>query len=159
MAAQQPDELGKLVTEQRLASGQPQLVYPQSREDAHQAVDLFEGENGVTGQPGILLFRHTVPATHVAAVRDGDPQRLKRAVKYVGKRGSWAAGRQGGAHDSLSAQPRCGRYRLYGPPLLACSTAPLPRCPPAPLPTHSTDPSTKTSRFQIGTRRFTSSIT
>ena len=68
--ADEPYEVGELMTEKRLASGQPQLVHPQGREDAHQAVDLLEGENGLARQPGILLFRHAVPATHVAAVRD-----------------------------------------------------------------------------------------
>ena len=68
LAAQQPHQLGEIVSQQRLAAGEPDLVHPETAKDAHQTIDLLEGEDRLARQPDVVLLGHAVAAAHVAAI-------------------------------------------------------------------------------------------
>src|SRR6266566_6891906 len=74
LAAQQRNEGRQVVAQQRLAAREPHFVHALSGEHPDQARDLFEGENGLTPEPDVVLFRHAVAAPHVAAVGDRDAE-------------------------------------------------------------------------------------
>jgi DNA-directed DNA polymerase III PolC len=71
----------------------------------------------------------------------------------------WMVDSEAGQRGRGAAGPPQHTTELQNPGVVNRPAAPLPRCPAAPLPTHSTVPSAKYSRFQMGTRRFSSSIT
>jgi hypothetical protein len=74
---------GHVTPQQRLAAGEPHLVHAEIHEDVDERRYLLERQQVTPRQPGVLRFRHAVPAPQVAPVGDGDPQVAERAAVGV----------------------------------------------------------------------------
>ena len=72
-----------VVAEERLSTGQSDLVGAHSREQASQPSQLLERENGFPWQPDVLLLGHAVLAPEVAAIGDGEPETAEGTAKEV----------------------------------------------------------------------------
>ncbi len=81
------DQLGKLVAEQRLASGHPELRRTEGDEEARQPLDLLEAQDLVSQKELVLLAvdvpGHAVAAAKVAAIRHGNAQIAQRASGHI----------------------------------------------------------------------------
>lgn len=67
------DKGEKALPDKGLSAGEPDLSdshFPKNREERKQ---LLVAENLIVGDPWNALFRHTVPATEVTTIRNGDP--------------------------------------------------------------------------------------
>src|SRR5205823_5541977 len=65
---------------------EPDVADPHLHEQAHDALDLLEGEDLLTPEPRQPVRRHAVLAAEVAAVRDRDAQVLDPAAVPVDER-------------------------------------------------------------------------
>ena len=70
-AASSGDERGQVAADERLPAGEPDRTHPHRDEDAHDPLDLLEGEELGPLEPAQSLGRHAVPAAEVAPVGDG----------------------------------------------------------------------------------------
>ncbi len=89
---QQGDEVGQVAPDERLATGDAQLLDAQPDEDARQAFDLLERQDLVLGQERVVLAEdllgHAVGAAEVAAVGDRDAQVAQGPAQRIGQAGS-----------------------------------------------------------------------
>jgi hypothetical protein len=75
--------MGKILPEQRLSTGQSDLVGAHSSEQASQPSQLLEGEDGFPWQPDVLLLGHAVLAPEIAPIGDGEPEAAEGTAKEV----------------------------------------------------------------------------
>ena len=98
----QPDQFGQVAADQRLPAGDPELPHPERREPLDDERRLVETQEVLPRQPHILLLRHAVLATEVAAVGDREAQAAERPAEPV---------------TNGSGEQRQGRYSLLLRPL------------------------------------------
>src|SRR5262249_17138331 len=84
LGGQLPDQFGQVAAQERLATREPDLVDAEVEEHVDERAHLLEVEDLLTGQPGVFLLRHAVPAAQVAAVGDRQPQISERSAEDVG---------------------------------------------------------------------------
>ena len=86
IAAQHRDQLRKLAADERLAAGEAHVRDAHRHEQAHEPLDLLEGEDLGPVEPRQALGGHAVLAAEVAAVGDRDPQVADQAAVAVAQR-------------------------------------------------------------------------
>ncbi len=79
-------ELGQVAPEERLATGETQLVHSFGHECPRHPFQFLEGQQRLTRQPGVGLLRHAVVTAQVAAISNGDAERPERASEEIGDR-------------------------------------------------------------------------
>ena len=77
------DELRQVAAQQRLATGQPDLVHAEGREDVDERLDLLEVQDVLARQPHVVRLRHAVAAAQVAPVGDREPEVPQRSLVPV----------------------------------------------------------------------------
>ena len=80
---QQPHQPVQVAAQQRLASGQPHLLYSQAGEDLDELPNLLKAEDLLALEPDVLFLRHAILAAQVAPVRDRDAQGAHRPAEGV----------------------------------------------------------------------------
>src|SRR5262245_42270555 len=118
------------MTKERLTSSESHLRRTEAGEYPGEPGQLFEREDRLAWKPGVVRLRHAIAAAEVAAIGHREAQAAERP-------------REGIAHrlDHSGAGAMAGTV----PPGAVGST-------------HASDPSLYRSRFQIGTRRLSSSM-
>ena len=77
------DQARQVAPDERLAAGQPHVADAHLREQAHDALELLEGQDLVAVEPGQALGGHAVLAAEVAAIGDRDAHIADRAAVPV----------------------------------------------------------------------------
>ena len=90
------DEPLDVAADERLAAGEADRADAEAGEDADDAGDLLEAEELLPVEERVVaaegLLRHAVDAAEVAAVGDGDAQRLERPAERVAATAPWPTG-------------------------------------------------------------------
>jgi hypothetical protein len=77
------DKLDRILAHQRLPSGNSNLGYAFFQGKGSEAENLFIAQNLRVAELRNPFLGHTVPASEVTAVRDGDPQIIDSAVMKI----------------------------------------------------------------------------
>ncbi len=80
------DDVRQLATDERLATGEPDVGDPHPDHEPNQPLDLVGGEQLPVGQERHVLRWHAVQAAELARVGDADPQGAQRAAEAVDQR-------------------------------------------------------------------------
>jgi hypothetical protein len=70
LSSEQRNQRGQIMAQEGFASGEPDLLHSQIREDPHQPLNLLERQDRLTRKPYVVVFGHAVAAPHVTAIGD-----------------------------------------------------------------------------------------
>jgi hypothetical protein len=110
----------EVLAQERLSAGKAHLARAGVEEHVHEAVNLFESQDVLTREPGVVLLRHAVLTAKIAPIGDREPQIGERPVEGVAKDhlpglwhslGPWRFALRGALAD---ARRRPGRLRQGG---------------------------------------------
>src|SRR5437016_6578914 len=77
------DKNGKLLPHQGLAAGEADFGYTELGEEMGKTRNLLEGEELMLIEPDHSLFRHTIPASEIAPVGNGNAEVINLAAELI----------------------------------------------------------------------------